>query len=309
MTRTLLLSTVAVLSAVLAASPGSAQHGGAGSALPTARSQADTAEGGAADMLRRAQAALRAGQARQANELLEQAETRLLTGVEPTRPAQGDPAFHIAEARRALANRDRADAMRHTNMAIATVRDDAAAGSDAAGGSRAAMGGGPGAVDSGMGTATGRAVVRDAGSSTASVARADGPALAQSDAGAPTTRTPRPRARSAAPPPPPTGMPPGDSLPGWSVGRGSTPGAGPGGVGAASPGSGIADSVLGGNARGTGIPSGPPNVTAGPSSSSATGGEAARIGGAPPGDTSRAPGSSGIGGAGIGGSSFGGPVR
>ena len=48
------------------------------------------------------------------------------------RPAGGEPAQHIAEARRALAGRDRAEAMRHTNLAIATTRDaNSATGSDA----------------------------------------------------------------------------------------------------------------------------------------------------------------------------------
>ena len=55
--------------------------------------------------------------------------------------------------------------------------------------------------------------------------------------------------------------------------------------------------------------SGAPNFAPGPSSSSMTGGEPARVGGAPPGDTSRSPGSSGISGSGIGNSGVGGPVR
>lgn len=257
------------------------------------------AENGPADILRQAQAALRGGQAARANELLERAETRLLAGVEPAAPAQGDPAFHASEARRALMDRDRAAAMRHTNMAIATSRDGrgwTATGADAAGsGTRwGAAGGGPGVVDSGMGAlpvGTRRAVIRDGGSGGTSVSRAEGVVLAQTD-----TRGGTGAARGSRAP---TGLPPGDSIPGWSVSRGgggaTAPGAAPQGQAPQQP-LGSPPSLAPPTPLGSqGFP------PAGPSSSSAIGGEPARVGGAPPADTSRAPGSSGIGGSGIGG--------
>jgi hypothetical protein len=273
------------------AAPALAQH---------AASPAEPDGAGPAEMLRRAQAALRGGQTAQANELLERAETRLLTGVEPTKPGQGEPAFHASEARRALMNRDRAEAMRHTNMAIATARDGGgvgtATGADAAAGSdrRGVQGGGPGVVDSGMGTlpasATGRAVIRDSGAGGTSVSRAEGVVvLAQADTsgrrGAPTGS-------------PPTGLPPGDTLPGWSGLRGGTGGGGTPSQQGFAP----APAPLGAPPAGTQPPLPSQNLLpSGPSSSGLTGGEPARVGGTPPGDTSRAPGSSGIGGAGVGG--------
>jgi hypothetical protein len=266
---------------------------------------------------------MRRGQTAQANELLERAETRLLlrdgaatTGETGMRPAGGEPAHHVSEARRALLNRDRAEAMRHTNLAIATTGDGGAtaAGSDAGGrgGFQGGVqgGGGPGMVDSGMGTVpagAGRAVVRDGGTGGASASRAEGVVLAQSSGttgpGAGTGARGGARGSNA-----PTGLPPGDTIPGWSGPRGGAFG-------------GTANTAP--QSQGT-VPQGtPPTVTAppvgvpsaggtptlgtqglpsGPSSSSLTGGEPARVGGAPPSDTSRAPGSSGISGAGVGGS-------
>ena len=103
-------------------------------------------------------------------------------------------------------------------------------------------------------------------------------------------------------------LPPGDTLPGWSAPRG---GIAQGGGPPTAPGSpGLApDAMFYGNTRGGATLSGAPNYAPGASSSSMTGGEPARVGGAPPADTSRAPGSSGIGGAGIGNSLVGGPIR
>ena len=103
-------------------------------------------------------------------------------------------------------------------------------------------------------------------------------------------------------------LPPGDTLPGWSAPRG---GIAQGGGPPTAPGSpGLApDAMFYGNTRGGATLSGAPNYAPGASSSSMTGGEPARVGGAPPADTSRAPGSSGIGGAGIGNSLVGGPNR
>jgi hypothetical protein len=323
MTRTHLLSTT-VLGLALLAAPALAQRQGPGGDTPSSAAQNRTSadvdrlhkgngtNGGPAELLRSAQEAMRRGQTAQANELLERAETRLLlraTGGDSARPGQGEPAHHVAEARRALVGRDRAEAMRHTNLAIATVRDDsaAAAGSDA--GRQGAQGGGggrSGAVDSGMGSLPGgRAVVRDGGTGGTSVSRAEGVVLAQSG----TTGGNRGGG---------TALPPGDSIPGWSGARGGAPSGAWGGStptpqgtpqGTTTPGGLAADPSLGGNTRGGALTSGSPNATSGPSSSSMTGGEPARVGGAPPGDTSRSPGSSGISGSGIGNSGVGGPVR
>jgi hypothetical protein len=322
MKRNRSLSTAALGLALLAA-PALAQRGSTGGEAPTAQNRAtaevdrmhkgNSTNGGPADLLRMAQSAMRNGRTAEANELLERAETRLLlraAGGESARPAQGEPAHHVAEARRALAGRDRAEAMRHTNLAIATVRDDGSAtGSDAGrlGAQGGGMGGRPaGAVDSGMGTlpgpGRGNAVVRDAGTTGASVTRAEGVVLAQqSGTGGGAT----------------TGLPPGDSIPGWSGSRGGAAPAPRGGTPAPlggtlqgpAPRGSVADPALGANSRGNALTSGPPNNSSGPSSSSMTGGEPARVGGAPPSDTTRSPGSSGISGAGIGSSGVGGPIR
>jgi hypothetical protein len=369
MKRTHLLSTAAAFGLALLAAPALAQQRGgmmggdapsSAAMTPQNRATADVdrmhkgngTNGGPAELLRSAQTAMRRGQTAQANELLERAETRLLlrasAAAEPAaRPAQGEPAHHVSEARRALMNRDRAEAMRHTNLAIATVGDGgggAFTGSDA-GGREGAQGGGMGgnrplgAVDSGMGALPGggRAVVRDAGTGGISVSRAErGVVLAQSTTGSGnrgTAAPPPPSGSSrgggtAAPPAatPPAGvgtaappaaagsrggtnaLPPGDTLPGWSGTRGGTAGT-PQGTPPGLPGNLSAGPSLGDNTRGGAMTSGRPNYAPGPSSSSMTGGEPARIGGAPPGDTSRAPGSSGIGGAGVGNSAVGGPIR
>jgi hypothetical protein len=304
MKRIHLLSTTALAVALLAVPAAAQRQGANGDGAPAAQTRAtaavdrvhkgDGTDGGPAELLRMAQSAMRGGQTAQANELLERAETRLLTGVEPTKPGQGEPAFHASEARRALMGRDRAEAMRHTNMAIATLRDaggggggGAATGSDAGGGDRwSVVGGGPGAVDAGMGTlpgARGRAVVRDAGMGGTSISRAEGGVLlAQTGTGS---------GRGA-----PTGLPPGDTVPGWSGLRGGT------GGNTAPQGSTPGPAPLG-SPPSTVTPPFPSQSLppSGASSSSLSGGEPARVGGAPPGDTSRSPGSSGLSGAGVGG--------
>ncbi len=104
-------------------------------------------------------------------------------------------------------------------------------------------------------------------------------------------------------------LPPGDTVPGWSAPRGDPAAGGGPATAPGSPGL-IAGPSLGENTRGGAMNSGAPNFAPGPSSSSMTGGEPARVGGAPPGDTTRAPGSSGISGAGIGNTGgVGGPIR
>jgi hypothetical protein len=327
MKRTHLLSTAAIAGALLAAPAVVAQRGSPSSAAADAPASVSSSAqnratveadrmgggnsadgGGPADLLRNAQSAIRRGQTAQANELLERAETRLLLragggGTQFGRPAGGEPAQHVAEARRALAGRDRAEAMRHTNLAIATTRDEnSGTGSDP---SRfgAQGGGGSGMVESGTGVASGggRAVLRDGGTGGVSVSRAEGIVLAQAGGGTS-------RGGSG----PTTALPPGDTIPGWSGPRGGA-GLGLPGPFGPPPVAGSQDLIagpgLGSNARGGGLSTGIPNTNPGASSSSMTGGEAGRLGGAPPSDTSRAPGSSGVSGAGVGSSAFGGPIR
>jgi hypothetical protein len=310
MTRIHLLSTAALAGALLAtpavlaqrASPANAADVPSSisvSAQNRATTEADRSEGGPAELLRMAQSAMRRGQMAQANELLERAETRLLL---PMGGGGGSgSAQHVADARRALAARDRAEAMRQTNLAIATTRDaNSATGSDPARFS-AQGGGGSGMVESGtrpFSSGGGRAVLRDGGTGGVSVTRAEGIVLAQAGA---------PAGSGGA-----TALPPGDTLPGWSGPRGGLGLGGPGGFGPppiAGPQDLMAGPGLGSNARAGGLITGVPNTNPGPSSSSMTGGEAGRLGGAPPSDTFRSPGSSGISGAGVGTSALGGPIR
>ena len=104
-------------------------------------------------------------------------------------------------------------------------------------------------------------------------------------------------------------LPPGDTVPGCSSSARGGP-AVPGGTTQGVPGGLIAGPSLGENTRGGAMMSGAPNYAPGPSSSNMIGGEPARVGGAPPGDTSRPPGSSGISGAGVGNTGgIGGPIR
>jgi hypothetical protein len=133
--------------------------------------------------------------------------------------------------------------------------------------------------------------MRDGGTAGASrVNRAEEQRVAPTGTGGGTTR------RGAAPPP--VGLPPGDTLPGWSGGRPGAAGTGSQFGTTPNP----APPPIGNSAAGLPPQSaGTPSINAGPSSSSIIGGEPARVGGAPPGDTSRSPGSSGISGAGVGG--------
>ena len=97
------------------------------------------------------------------------------------------------------------------------------------------------------------------------------------------------------------GLPPGDSVPGWSGPRAGAQAPQQGQPGGA-PVSPLGDSGFtpGGAQPRSAYNFGAPGFTSGPGTTGATGGEPARVGGAPPGDTSRGVGSSGIGGAGVG---------
>lgn len=79
----------------------------------------------AASQLRAAQVALRAGRAGQANDLLERAESRLLTrGTLPVnagKPVLDGPVGRIAAARAALAANDRVTAENEIKAALATL--------------------------------------------------------------------------------------------------------------------------------------------------------------------------------------------
>jgi hypothetical protein len=80
---------------------------------------------GAAEQLRAAATAIRAGRLGQANELLERAESRLLTrSTVPVRagePVTAGPVGHIAAARRALLARDTAQALGRIEAAQAEL--------------------------------------------------------------------------------------------------------------------------------------------------------------------------------------------
>jgi hypothetical protein len=339
MKRTHPLPTAALGMALLAAPTALAQPQRAGAAdaplpLPPAAASAMTPQnrgaaeadrmhkgngmdGGPADLLRMAQGAMRRGQTAQANELLERAETRLLRDG-AARPIQGEPAHHVSEARRALMNRDRAEAMRHTNLAIATVGDDAGAAADAStgadagglgaqGGGRAnGMGGRSGAVDLGMGALpnSGSVVVRDAGTGGTSISRAEGIVLAQSgNRGGGAGGAGGGLGSGGG-----GGLPPGDTLPGWSGPRGGTQGQ-TGGAATTAPGVPAPGGAPGSVSRGDRPSLDFSSPLSGPSTSGVTGGEPSRVGGAPPSDTSRAPGSSGIGPSGPAGLGASGPLR
>lgn len=157
-------------------------------------------------------------------------------------------------------------------------------------------GGRSGAVGLGMGSlpGSGNVLGRDRGTGGTGTSGAEGIVLAQSGT------------RGSG------GLPPGDSLPGWSDPRrgGGVPG------GQATTGGGITtpaapnqdmmpDSFMG---RGVGTLDFSSPLS-GPGSAGVTGGAPARVGGAPPADTSRAPGSSGIGPTGPTGFGMAGPLR
>lgn len=80
---------------------------------------------GAAELLRAAHTALRARRTGQANELLERAESRLLTrgtlAVRAGDAVRGGPVGHVAAARAALLKNDRDAAMREVDAALAAL--------------------------------------------------------------------------------------------------------------------------------------------------------------------------------------------
>ncbi len=143
--------------------------------------------------LKEAQGALRRGRIGEANELLERAETRVLSRSTPApmadRPMQAPMLEYSAAARAALAARDRNGAMQHIAQAMDAARAMDATGSS--GETRPAQGGsglrqgmaepgqvGPGQVGPGMSRdgisgRTGTAVRRDQGAAGSSMARAE----------------------------------------------------------------------------------------------------------------------------------------
>ncbi len=90
---------------------------------------------GPAAWLKEAQDALRRGRLAEASELMERAETRVLSRATPApladQPMQGPMLEHSAAARAALVARDRAGAMQQLDLAMAAARDMGASGSDA----------------------------------------------------------------------------------------------------------------------------------------------------------------------------------
>ena len=146
-------------------SPGGTMSGG------TMSGQDDMGRGAAMQLVDRASAALRRGRTAEANDLLEQSETRLLTRSTPSSMAgqpMRDPALdQISAARSALQSRDRAGAMRQLDQAMASLRGDSATG---AGG----MGGAP-AQGGGMGSGAGwdGPTMRDSGPAGRTMSRAD----------------------------------------------------------------------------------------------------------------------------------------
>jgi hypothetical protein len=205
MRRIHLLSTV--LGTMLLATPALAQRDamsemrpGDSSATPWVPRQdrnaamADGVSGGPEALLRQAQEALRRNRPGEATELLERAETRVLsrsTMANGEEPMRGGLVQHTAAARAALMRRDREGAMREIDMAM-NDRMGAAGGSMTGGdsGMRPMQGGmaQPGMHQPGMGhgmggPADGSATWRDQGPAGRSMSRAD-IILAQSGSGA-----------------------------------------------------------------------------------------------------------------------------
>jgi hypothetical protein len=212
MLRTTLLATAALGTALaLAAGPALAQSGMTGSgmtgsgmmgqATPMASSGWNqvavgtdrTAPQEVGGWLSQADQALRGGRTGQARELLERAETRMLSRSIPVtmsgQPVQGPVVDNIAAARRALESQDRSGAMQSIASAQAALgsmpREDMATGSGA--GMAPAQGGG---------MQGGGMMLRDGGHAGTSMNRADvfgltpghdrapaGPALAQAGGG------------------------------------------------------------------------------------------------------------------------------
>jgi hypothetical protein len=134
--------------------------------------------------LKEAEDALRRGHLAEANELLERAETRVLSRVTPAplagQPMQGPMLQHSAAARAALAARDRDGAMTQIRLAVAATRDTSASatGTDAPpmpaqAGRRHGMKMGPGLSQDGRATPPGSLTARDHGMVGSSMTRAD----------------------------------------------------------------------------------------------------------------------------------------
>jgi len=137
MRRIHLLSTV--LGTVLLASPALAQRDsmsdmnrgmGSSSSVPMQNRSAGMADdmgaNSATQWFKEAQDALRRGQTSQASEMLERAETRLLSRSlmgSGEQASQGPVVRHSAAARQALMQRDRSTAMREIDMAMNASRD------------------------------------------------------------------------------------------------------------------------------------------------------------------------------------------
>ena len=196
MTRTQLLSAAA-LGAVLVAAPAMAQQ--SGSAIEEMRreqaspgtpwvpmqnriaAEADAmGRQDAGRWLRDAEQALRRGRLGEAYELLERAETRLLTrstlASMADRPYHGPVVDHIGAARRAVLRRDREEALRAVSAAqsalAAMPRDDMASGADAS--MAPAQGGGwSGSGMQGQGSWSGGGAIHDRGMGSSTMSRAD----------------------------------------------------------------------------------------------------------------------------------------
>jgi hypothetical protein len=147
--------------------PGMGQSGAAGGGMMSGQAD-DMGRSAATRMVEQASAALSRGRTAEANNLLEQAETRLLTRSTPATMAgqpMRDPALdRLSAARGALQSRDRAGAMREMDQAMASLRGDTATG---AGGM-----GMPPAQGGGAGWGSG-ASMRDNGPAGRSMSRAD----------------------------------------------------------------------------------------------------------------------------------------
>ena len=155
-------------------SPGGTMSGGAMSG-GTMSGQDDMGRGAAMQLVDRASAALRRGRTAEANDLLEQSETRLLTRSTPSSMAgqpMRDPALdQLSAARSALQSHDRAGAMRQMDQAMASLRGDSATGAGGMGGAPSQGSG----MGSGMGSGAGwdGPTMRDSGPAGGTMSRAD----------------------------------------------------------------------------------------------------------------------------------------
>jgi hypothetical protein len=179
MRRTELLATAlgAVLLTTPVLVPSLAQAAGDGMSRRHAAAAIDrsAAGGDATAWVEQAQDALRRNRTGEATELLERAETRLLTRSTPSsmadQPMQGPAIQHISAARAAIGTRDRRGAARETEQALAALRgmpqDDMMSGTGA--GMTPMQGGGM--------------TMRDGGMAGSSMSRADLIILAQAGGG------------------------------------------------------------------------------------------------------------------------------